>query len=192
MYGEVLRGRRIESGVYQYKDNKFVKLRSKNALTLSIKSLTKAELPDAEYTETLIRFDKDLEGIYHLESENGENPILYFQKEDGELDEFKVYYQGNPLHTCFKFQDIAYECLEFLAYMNEIYLEQFDLQRQEEILHTYVPFAQELINLYKVLRMRKLTETELRKVRVFTKELKPRTKSEREQLKRLQEVVQIA
>lgn len=192
MYGEVLRGRRIESGVYQYKDNKFVKLRSKNALTLSIKPLTKAELPDAEYTETLIRFDKDLEGIYHLESENGENPLLYFQKEDGELDEFKVYYQGNPLHTCFKFQDIAYECLEFLAYMNEIYLEQFDLQRQEEILHTYVPFAQELINLYKVLRRRKLTETELRKVRVLTKELKPRTKSEREQLKRLQEVVQIA
>lgn len=178
--------------MYQYKDNKFVKLRSKNALTLSIKPLTKAELPDAEYTETLIRFDKDLEGIYHLESENGENPILYFQKEDGELDEFKIYYQGNPLHTCFKFQDIAYECLEFLAYMNEIYLEQFDLQRQEEILHTYVPFAQELINLYKVLRRRKLTETELRKVRVFTKELKPRTKSEREQLKRLQEVVQIA
>lgn len=178
--------------MYQYKDNKFVKLRSKNALTLSIKPLTKTELPEAEYTETLIRFDKDLEGLYHLESVNGENPLLYFQKEDGELDEFKVYYQGNPLHTCFKFQDIAYDCLEFLAYMNEIYLAQFNKQRQDEILNTYVPFAEGLIKLYKVLRQRKITDEELRQIKVLTKELKPRTKSEREQLKRLQEVIQIA
>lgn len=178
--------------MYQYKNNKFVKLRSKNALALSIKPMSQAEVPDAEYTETLIRFERDLEGIYHLESENGESPMVRFQKEDGELDEYQVYYQGNPLYTCFKLQDIAYDCLEFLAYMNEVYLKQYDDSHQNEILNKYVPLASSIIETYKKCRNRKLTDEELREVQVYTREVKPRNKLEREKASRLQEVLQIA
>lgn len=178
--------------MYQYKNNKFVKLRSKNVLALTIQPLSQTEVPEAEYTETLIRFERDLEGIYHLESEHGESPVVQFQKEDGELDEYQVYYQGNPLYTCFKLQDIAYECIEFLAYMNEVYLQQFDGTHQDKILNKYIPFASDIINQYKKLRRRKLTDDELRYIQVLTREVKPRTKKEREQAKTLQEVLQIA
>ena len=46
--------------------------------------------------------------------------------------------------------------------------------------------------MYKKLRRRKLTDDELRYIQVLTREVKPRTKKEREQAKTLQEVLQIA
>lgn len=192
VYGEVLRGRRIESGVYQYKNNKFIKLRSKNSLRINIEPVSKASQSQVEDMETLIRLEKDLEYLYHLDAVRGEEPIVQFQKEDGELDERRVYYQGNPLVTCFKFQDVAYTCLAFLAYMNDSYIGQYSQERRVYIQEELVPFAKEMIDMYKGLRDKIYSQADIRMVKVLTGEYTPRNKKERSNLDKLKGVVNIA
>lgn len=90
---------------------------------------------DMIYTRNYVTDDFAEEGSY----------MEQFYNEEGELDIFKLYYHLNPLPLVLEAQKVAYICVRYLESTR-------DTQRD---------FAETMIERYKELRLRKLTEEEV-------------------------------
>ncbi|MCY8636563.1 hypothetical protein MOD96_01940 [Bacillus sp. S17B2] len=89
----------------------------------------------------------DIERIYQLHAERDENIMAQFYKEDGSINLDKVYFMGNPLDLASAAQRVAYAALQ--------YLETRDTK--------YAGEAEDIVERYKELRERKLTDEEIQK-----------------------------
>lgn len=57
---------------------------------------------------------KDVKRIFVPKSEKNENQLGFLRKDDGRLDEGKIYFKGNPIELVMLAHKKAYICLEYI------------------------------------------------------------------------------
>lgn len=191
IYGPIVRERRVEDGVFEYVQGKFKRVGRSPQLTIEKITVVSEERQLFEDNEAVIRFEKDLDGIYFFDAAHGHDPVNQFLTPEGELDTAKVYYQGTSLGICYLMQDVAYACLNYTILMSDDYLKDFEIE-QQEYLRELRHFSKQIIELYKSLRETAVNEKELRYIRVLLGQLTPRSKKEKESVAKLGEVLNIA
>lgn len=191
IYGSVVREGRIDEGVFEYIQGTFKKVGKYPEL--SIKPITKNHKKRSEFqdNEALMRFERDLDGIYFFDAVDGLDAINQFLDEDGQLDVYKVYYQGADLELCYQLQDIAYKCLDFTILMSDDYLRDFPIDHQHQFIKLK-EFANSIIQLYKKSRLEELTKDDLHKIKVMLGKTSPKSPEDRELLHNIEEVDAVA
>lgn len=191
VYGSVVREGRIDEGVFEYSQGTFKKVGKYPKL--SIKPITKNHKDRSEFrdNEALMRFERDLDGIYFFDAVDGLDAINQFLDEDGQLDVYKVYYQGADLELCYQLQDIAYKCLDFNILMSDDYLKDFPIDLQYKFIKLK-EFASDIIDLYKKTRLESLSNSDLHKVKVLLGKTNPKNPDDRELLYNIEEVDAVA
>lgn len=89
--------------------------------------------------------EKDISKLYPIVQANFETNFDLFLDSNGNLDTYKLYFQGNPLDFCTQVRDKAYLCLDYLD-TNDV---------------THLTFAELFIGYYLDLRFKKLTDSEI-------------------------------
>lgn len=102
---------KIKVGIREVDKN--LKERKVSDLKVGLKILGNKE----EYLnqEVLRRFMEDIDKIEPLFIKHGEDTLTPYIT-NGSLDLYRVYYYGKNLYECFDCQDVAMECLEYVAY----------------------------------------------------------------------------
>lgn len=162
VYGEVVQNKQKKEGIYEYVNGKFKRRKGKRHLKIKPRKLKPAEQENAQDYEAIIRLEKDLRGFYYLDAKKSQDPIKNIISQ-GEMDMKKVYFQGNPLILCFRFQDFAYKTMEYTNYRNT---------------KDWDKFFKLVKTSYLGLRERLYQKDEIREIRVLLGELKPRNKTE--------------
>lgn len=167
VYGEVVIKGRIERGVFKYINGEFTQVEGSRVLEIKPVPLDTHDRAIKEDEEAIARFERDIEGLYFLDAEFGKDAITQFQDLDGGVDAAKLYYQGNDLVMCYRYQDIAYDCLNFIHLMEG----QSDISPET---HALIPIAKETIERYKRLRQEPTTLDDERRIKLSLGDIKPR------------------
>lgn len=195
VYGEVVMKGRIERGVFEFINGEFKQVHGSRVLEIKPVPLKSDLRAVKEDEEAVTRFERDIEGIYFLDVEFGKDAITQFQLPNGELDATKLYYQGNDLVMCYRYQDLAYDCLNFIHLMEGV-----DTLTDDIV--TLIKVAKGVVTQYKKLRLEPTTLDEERLIKLSLGDIKPRkgrrTKNkplqskEEAYVKQIREVVNVA
>lgn len=101
--------------------------------------------PELEQYMVLDFLEKDIVLLYPSVHTQENSRLDLFLNDSGEIDSYKIYFQGNDLDFCIDAREIAYLCLD--------YLDTNDLE--------LIGFSEQLINEYLELRFKKLNKKEL-------------------------------
>ena len=191
IYGEVVIEGRLQRGVFTYTNGEFKRVGGLRPMKLRPLKVGTKEWQDAEDREAVMRLERDLTGLYFLESEYGRDALTQFMTPDGDLDAHRLYYQGNDLVVCYQYQDLAYLALRFKTMMSDSYIKQLD-EGQAAHIKTLNQLVDKVIADYKTCREERRTNDEMRWIQVILQIIPAKTRQERKDVKNIQEVINIA